>query len=58
MQGKLFEAVKWGAGVWPAGTVVTIVGMAANVADKVKVQRIPGGPTAWLYLDDMEPIEE
>lgn len=57
MKGKLFEAVKWGAGTWPAGTVVTIVDISESHSDKVKVQRFQGGPTAWIYLDDMEPIE-
>lgn len=57
MQGKLYEAVKWVAGTWPAGTVVTIVDISESQSDKVEVQRFRVGPTVWIYLDDMEPIE-
>lgn len=57
MQGRLYKNVKWGAGFWAAGTVVNIVASSESVTDKVKVQRFSGGPTAWIYLDDMEPIE-
>jgi len=57
MQGKLFENVKWGIGTWAAGTVVTIIQISESHPDKVKIERFPGGPTAWVYLDDMEPLE-
>ena len=57
MRGKLLTKIKWGAGTWPAGTVVYIVAQSEHVADKVKIERFAGGPTAWVYLDDMEPLD-
>ncbi|WP_312337207.1 hypothetical protein [Anaerospora hongkongensis] len=57
MQGKLLRKVKWGIGVWPVGSKVTIIQHSESHCDKVKIERFPGGPTAWVYLDDMEPID-
>ncbi|WP_371374426.1 hypothetical protein [Sporomusa aerivorans] len=57
MKGKLLASIKWGAGTWPAGTVVSIIAQSEHVADKVKIERFAGGPTAWVYLDDMEPLD-
>ena len=50
--------IKWGAGIWPASTVVSIIAQPEHVADKVKIERFAGGPNAQVYLDDMEPIEQ
>ncbi len=57
MQGKLLSNVKWGIGSWPAGTAVSIIQISESHPDKVKIERYPGSPTAWVYLDDMEPLE-
>lgn len=57
MRGRLYKNVKWGPGIWKAGTVVRIIDISDSHPDKVKIERFAGGPTAWVYLDDMEPIE-
>jgi hypothetical protein len=57
MQGKLFKNIKWGIGTWSKGTVVTIIQISESHPDKVKIERYPGSPTAWIYLDDMESLE-
>lgn len=57
MKGKLLKNVKWGIGTWVKGTAVTIIQHSESHPDKVKIERFSGGPTAWIYLDDMEPIE-
>ena len=58
MRGKLYSRVKWEGGSWLAGTVVRVIQLSETHSGKVKVERFPGSPTAWIYLDDMEALED